>query len=121
SSVDHGLVDLWATGLTVTAKWNDTYRQAALGVLQHEAVAVPGQFDTVVYRLADRRNWLSAEFMFASPGQESGPLRPWTAVALLPDTSNVPSIEKVRRWGKAWHAVMRRGFGGASYSPDEAR
>lgn len=121
ASVDHGPVDLWIAGVTTTAKWNDQYRQAAIGAIQHRAMVVPGQFDTVVYRLADRRNWLSAEFMFTDATRDTAPVRPWTDVALLPDTSNVSYIEKVRRWGKAWHGVMKRGFAGGAWSPDEAQ
>lgn len=121
SSVDHGLVDLWVTGVTSTTKWDDTYRHAVISAMQRQGVVVPAKFATVVYRLADRRNWLSAEFMFTDPGRDSARVRPWTEVALLPDTADVPYVEKVRRWGKAWHAIMQRGFAGGSWRPDEAR
>ena len=121
SAVDHGAVDLWLTGTTAPAKWNDAYRQAAISAVQKQSIPVPDQFVTALFRLADKRNWLSAEFMFANSGGDQGSVRSWTEVAALPETAGVPFIEKVRRWGKAWHAVMRRGFAGGAWSADEAR
>ena len=38
--------------------------------------------------------------------------RAWTEEAGLSDAAILPHIEKVRRWGKAWHDVLRRGFDG---------
>ena len=41
--------------------------------------------------------------------------------AALPNSVALSHAEKVRRWGKAWHELMRRAFEGAAHAPDEAR
>jgi hypothetical protein len=120
SAVDHGPLDFWVCGISVPAKWNDPLRQAAVGVLRRQSLDLPERFDSAVFRLADKRNWVSVEFMFPTPPGEDGSVPAWTDVATLSDALALPHIEKVRRWGKAWHEVLRRGFAGAPPSPEEA-
>jgi hypothetical protein len=121
SAVDHAGQDVWICGTTQPANWNDALRKAALGAIRQQALDLPPKLESVVFRFADKRNWLSAEFMFTDPAGDSTPARPWTGLAPLSETAALPHIEKVRRWGKAWHTVMRRGFEGGAWTPDEAR
>lgn len=121
SAVDHGPLDLWICGTTAPSKWNDPLRQAALGVIRRQAVDMPERFDSAVFRFADKKNWMVAEFMFPNPGGETGAVRPWTEVALLTDAASLSHIEKVRRWGKAWHEVTKRSFAGDQRAVEEAR
>lgn len=121
ASVDHGPLDVWVTGVTHPARWPDPLRKAAAGVLRKQGLAVPEQLESAVFRLADKTNWLSAEFMFPATTPDEVPVRPWTEVALQPDTAVLSHLEKVRRWGKVWHTVMAAGFAGRAWSPDEAR
>jgi len=90
--------------------------------------------------LSDKRNWLAAEFMFPvsagealageapageAPAREAtareATVGAWTAEAALSDAAVLPHIERVRRWGKAWHDVLRRGFEGGTTLADSAR
>jgi hypothetical protein len=120
ASVDHGKLDLWVCGTTQPARWNDPLRQAAAATIRKQGLSLPDRFDSVVFRLADARNWLSAEFMFPGPTPLTDPIRPWTETAALTDADVLPTLEKVRRWGKAWHEIMRRGFAGTLRQGDEA-
>src|ERR1051326_1978173 len=121
SAIDHDKVDLWVAGFTRPANWTDPFRQNALAAFRKQSLPIPDQFNSAVFRLADKRNWLSAEFMFPDSGTDVSPPRAWIDAAALPDSVALPHTEKVRRWGKAWHEVMRRAFEGAPPSPDEAR
>ena len=121
SAIDHGKVDLWVTGITQPVHWTDTFRKAALAALGKQSLTVPERFDSAVFRFADKRNWLSAEFMFPNPGTDVVPARGWIEAAALADSAALSHAEKVRRWGKAWHEVMRRAFDGAPSSGEEAR
>jgi hypothetical protein len=49
------------------------------------------------------------------------PVRQWIEVAALSDTGPLSHVEKVRRWGKAWHDIMRQGFGSTLRAGEEAR
>jgi hypothetical protein len=120
TAVDHGPADFWLCGSSVPSKWTDPVRQAAVTALAQKRIAVADRFDSAVFRLSDKRNWLAAEFMFPTPAGE-GTASPWTEEAGLPDEAVLPHIEKVRRWGKAWHDVLRRGFEGGTPLADSAR
>jgi hypothetical protein len=121
SAVDHGALDLWLCGTTQPSRWNDPLSQAAAGVIRQQSLALADRFASVVFRLADTRNWVSADFMYPDPASTTDPVRPWTEVATLPDTSPLSHVEKVRRWGKQWHEIMRRGFAGILRPGDEAQ
>jgi hypothetical protein len=95
-------------------------RHAAITALARQHVGVADRFDSVVLRLSDKRNWLAAEFAFPAPAGE-GPVSLWTEQAGLSDAVVLPHIEKVRRWGKAWHDVLRRGFEGGGDLADSVR
>jgi hypothetical protein len=120
ASVDHGPLDLWVCGSTQTAKWSDPVRQAALRTIQQQNLEASARFDSVVYRFADQRTWLSVEFMFPASA-ETEPPRGWIESASLADPVGLSRIEKVRRWGKAWHDVMQQAFAGAPPSANEGR
>jgi hypothetical protein len=120
ASVDHGKLDLWVCGTTQPARWNDPLRQAAAATIRKQGLSLPDRFDSTVFRLADARNWLSAEFMFPDPTPLTDPIRPWTETAALTDADVLPTLEKVRRWGKEWHEIVRRGFAGTLRQGDEA-
>jgi hypothetical protein len=119
-AVDHGPADFWLCGSSVPSKWSDPLRHAAIMALTQQHVGVADSFDSAVFRLSDKRNWLAAEFMFPAPAGE-GTASPWTEEAGLSDAAVLPHIEKVRRWGKAWHGVLRRGFEGVAGVADSAR
>jgi hypothetical protein len=119
SAVDHGTLDLWVCGNTTPARWTDPLRQAAIGVFRQQNIALADHLDSVVFRFADTRNWMSADFMFADPDATTVPAPPWTEAAALSDTAPLSHLEKVRRWGKAWHEVMRSGFTGVLHPGDE--
>lgn len=122
AAVDSGPVDIWVCGLTQPSRWNDPLRQAALRVLTQQGLAPPDHLDSAVFRLADKHNWLMAEFMFPDPSETSSDtIRPWTDLAMLSDDEPLPHLEKVRRWGKAWHDVMVRGFNGGTLGPEVSR
>jgi hypothetical protein len=95
-------------------------RHAAITALAQQHIGVADRFDSAVFRLSDKRNWLAAEFMFPAPTGE-GTVRPWAEEANLSDAALLPHIERVRRWGKAWHDVLRRGFKGGADLADSAR
>ena len=119
-AVDHGPADFWLCGSSLPSEWPDPVRRAAITALAQQHIGVADRFDSAVFRLSDKRNWLAAEFMFpASTGE--GTVRPWTEEAGLSDAALLPHIEKVRRWGKAWHDVLRRGFEGGTDLADGAR
>jgi hypothetical protein len=120
TAVDHGPADFWFCGSSLPSKWTDPLRQAAMTALVQQHIGVADRFDSVVFRLSDKRNWLAAEFMFPAPTGE-GAAGPWTEAAVLSDAAVLPHIEKVRRWGKAWHDVLRRGFEGGADFADSAR
>lgn len=119
-AVDHGPADFWLCGSSLPSEWSDPIRHAATTALAQQHIGVADRFDSTVFRLSDKRNWLAAEFMFPAPAGE-GAVGPWTEEASLPDAAVLPHIEKVRRWGKAWHDVLRRGFEGDTNLADSAR
>jgi hypothetical protein len=119
-AVDHGPADFWLCGSSLPSEWSDPVRRAAITALAQQHVGVADRFDSALFRLSDKRNWLAAEFMFPAPSGE-GTVGPWTEEASLPDAAVIPHIEKVRRWGKAWHEVLRRGFEGGADLADSAR
>ena len=123
ASVDHGPLDVWLCGPSAPAKWASGPRQAAMGVLAREGIAVPERLDTAVFRLANRRIWLSADIGF--PGGISGepgtPDRPWVEAATISTAEGLPHLEAVRRWAKVWHEVARRGFAGDVRAAENAR
>jgi hypothetical protein len=119
SAVDHGALDLWVCGNTVPARWTDPLRQAAVGVIHQQNITLTDHLDSVVFRFADTQNWMSADFMFTDPAATTDPVPPWTEAAVLSDTGPLSHLEKVRRWGKAWHDIMRSGFTGVLRSGDE--
>jgi hypothetical protein len=121
SSADHGALDLWVCGTTQPARWTDPLREAAGATIRKQGLPLPDRFDSAVFRLADTKNWLSAEFMFPDPASITDPIRPWTETAALTDADVLPLLEKVRRWGKQWHEIMRRGFTGTLRQGDEAQ
>jgi hypothetical protein len=120
SAVDHGPLDLWVCGNTRPGQWVDPLRQAALGVIHQQNLTLPDHLDSAVFRLADKRNWVSANFMFTDPNGAADPAQPWTEAAALSDTSPLSHLERVRRWGKAWHEIVRHGFAGALTQGEEA-
>jgi hypothetical protein len=120
TAVDHGPADFWLCGSSRPSEWSDPVRHAAVAALAQRHIDVADRFDSAVFRLSDKRNWLAAEFMFPAPAAEA-PARPWTEEAILPDAAVLPHIERVRRWGKAWHDVLRRGFDGEAVLADSAR
>jgi hypothetical protein len=119
-AVDHGPADFWFCGASIPSRWADPLRQAAIASLAQQHIGLADRFDSVVFRLSDKRNWLAAEFMFPAPAGEAA-AGPWTEQAALSDAAVLPHIEKVRRWGKAWHDVLRRGFEGGADPADGAR
>jgi hypothetical protein len=119
-AVDHGPADFWLCGSSIPSKWSDPLRHAAIAALAQQHIDVADRFDSAVFRLSDKRNWLAAEFMFPVPAGEAR-AGPWTEEASLSDAALLPHIEKVRRWGKAWHEVLRRGFAGGADVGDGAR
>jgi hypothetical protein len=119
-AVDHGSADFWLCGSSLPSEWADPVRHAAVTALAQQHLGVADRFDSAVFRLSDKRNWLAAEFMFPAPTGE-GTVRPWTEEASLSDAALLPHIERVRRWGKAWHDVLRRGFEGGADLADSAR
>ncbi len=119
-AVDHGLADFWLCGGSLPSKWSDPVRRAAITALAQQHVGVADRFDSAVFRLSDKRNWLAAEFMFPAPAGEAT-VGPWMEEAVLPDAAVLPHIERVRRWGKAWHDVLRRGFEGGADLGESAR
>jgi len=119
-AVDHGPADFWLCGSSLPSKWSDPVRHAAIMALAQQHIGVADRFDSAVFRLSDKRNWLAAEFMFPAPAGEGTP-GPWTEEAGLSDAAVLPHIERVRRWGKAWHDVLRRGFEGGTNLADSAR
>jgi hypothetical protein len=119
-AVDHGPADFWLCGRSPPSTWADPVRQAAIKALAQQHIGVADSFDSAVFRLSDKRNWLAAEFMFPAPAGE-GAVGPWTEAAGLSDAAMLPHIEKVRRWGKAWHDVLRHGFEGGTDLVDSAR
>lgn len=121
SSVDHGALDLWVCGSTMPAKWTDPLRQAALAAIRHQDLMLADRLESAVFRLADKRNWVSADFMYPDPAPTSDPVKPWTEAAVLSDTDTLSHVEKVRRWGKQWHEIMRRSFAGTLRPGDEAQ
>jgi hypothetical protein len=120
TAVDHGPADFWLCGRSPPSEWSDPVRHAAITVLAQQHIGVADRFDSAVFRLSDKRNWLAAEFAFPAPAAE-GPVKPWTEEAGLSDTALLPHIEKVRRWAKAWHGVLRRGFEGDGNLADSVR
>jgi hypothetical protein len=120
SAADHGALDLWVCGNTRPGQWTDPLRQAALGVIRQQNLSLPDHLDSAVFRLADKRNWLSANFMFTDPTGATDPAQPWTEAAVLSDTGSLSHLERVRRWGKAWHEITRRGFANALIPGEEA-
>jgi hypothetical protein len=120
TAVDHGPADFWFCGASLPSKWSDPVRRAAITALAQQHIGVADRFDSAVFRLSDKRNWLSAEFMFPAPAGDA-PARAWTEEAGLSDAAMLPHIEKVRRWGKAWHDVLRRGFEGGGDLAGSAR
>lgn len=120
TAVDHGSADFWLVGSSLPAAWTDPVRHAAITALARQHVGVADRFDSVVIRLSDKRHWLAAEFTFPAPAGE-GPVRSWTEEAGLSDATVLPHIEKVRRWGKVWHDVLRRGFEGGADLADSVR
>jgi hypothetical protein len=120
TAVDHGAADFWLVGSSFPSAWTDPLRHAAITALARQHVGVADRFDSVVLRLSDKRNWLAAEFAFPAPAGE-GPVSSWTEEAGLSDAAVLPHIEKVRRWGNAWHDVMRRGFEGGGGLGDSVR
>jgi hypothetical protein len=120
SAVDHGPLDLWLCGSSQPSRWTDPLTQAAARVIRQQNLALPDRFASAVFRIADTRNWVSAEFMYPDPAPTGGSVRPWIEVAALPDTSALSQVEKVRRWGKQWHDIIRRGFTGTLRQGDEA-
>jgi hypothetical protein len=119
-AVDHGPADFWLCGSSLPSEWADPVRRAAITALAQQHIGAADRFDSAVFRLSDKRNWLAAEFMFPAPTGE-GTVRPWTEEAGLSDAALLPHIEKVRRWGTAWHDVLRRGFEGGADLADSAR
>ena len=119
ASVDHGPLDVWLCGPSAPAKWGAGSRQAALGVLARQGIAVPERLDTAVFRLANRRVWLSADIGF--PGEAGAPDRPWVEAATISTAAGLPHLEAVRRWAKVWHEVARRGFAGDVRAAENAR
>jgi hypothetical protein len=119
-AVDHGPADLWLCGSSLPSKWSDPVRHAAITALAQQHIELADRFDSAVFRLSDKRNWLAAEFMFPTPAGD-GAAGPWTEEAALSDAAVLPHIERVRRWGKAWHDVLRRGFEGGTTLADSAR
>jgi hypothetical protein len=120
TAVDHGLADFWICGNSPLSDWSDPVRHAGITALAQQHVGIADHFDSAVFRLSDKRNWLAAEFAFPAPAAE-GPVRPWTEEAGLSDAAVLPHIEKVRRWAKAWHDVLRRGFEGDGNLADSVR
>jgi len=112
SAIDHGTVDLWLCGRDQPSLWKEPLRRAALGVIREQDLMFPDHLDTVAFRLSDKRNLVAADFMFPDPAGAADPVRPWTDVAELSDAAPLSHLEKVRRWGKAWHDIMRRSFAG---------
>ena len=112
SAIAHGAVDLWLCGRDQPSLWKEPLRQAALGVIRGQGLMFPDRLDTVAIRLSDKRNLMAADFMLPDPAGAADPVRPWTEVAALSDAAPLSHLEKVRRWGKVWHDVMRRGFAG---------
>jgi hypothetical protein len=121
SAVDHGPLDLWLCGASQPSKWNDPLSLAATGVIRQQGLLLPDRFASVVFRLADKRNWVSADFMYPDPTPATDPVKPWTEAAALSDTAPLSHVEKVRRWGKQWHEIIRRGFAGTLRPGDEAQ
>ena len=120
SAIDHGPLDLWVCGNTRPGQWTDPLRQAALGVIRQQNLTLPDHLDSAVFRLADKRNWLSANFMFTDPNGAADPAQPWTEAAVLSDSGPLSHLERVRRWAKAWHEITRRGFANALTQGEEA-
>ena len=121
SAVDHGAQDLWLCGASQPAKWNDPLSLAAIGVIRQQGLFLPDRFASAVFRLADSHNWVSADFMFPDPAPTGDPVRPWIEAAALSDAAPLSHVEKVRRWGKQWHEIIRRGFTGTLRPGDEAQ
>jgi hypothetical protein len=120
AAADHGALDLWLCGHAQPAHWTDPLSQAAARAIRQDNLALPDHFASVVFRMADTKNWISANFMYPDPAPTGDTVRPWTEVAALPDTAPLSHLEKVRRWGKQWHEIMRRGFSGTLRPGDEA-
>ena len=120
AAVDHGPADFWLCGSSLPSTWTDPVRHAAITALTQQHIGIADRFDSAVFRFSDKRNWLAAEFIFPAPAGE-GTVGPWTDAAVLSDAAVLPHIEKVRRWGKAWHGVLRRGFEGDANFADSAR
>ena len=120
TAVDHGPADFWLCGSSLPSKWSDPVRHAAIAALAQQHIGVADRFDSAVFRLSDKRDWLAAEFMFPAPAGD-GTAAAWTEEAALSDAAVLPHIERVRRWGKAWHDVLRRGFEGGTDLADGAR
>jgi hypothetical protein len=121
SAVDHGALDLWLCGPSQPSKWNDPLSLAAIGVIRQQGLSLPDRFASAVFRLADRRNWISADFMYPDPAPTNDPVKPWIEAAALSDTAPLSHVEKVRRWGKQWHEIIRRGFAGTLRPGDEGQ
>jgi len=119
-AIDHGPADFWLCGSSLPSKWSDPVRHAAITALTQQHIGVADRFDSAVFRLSDKRNWLAAEFMFPTPAGDAA-VGPWTEEAALSDAAVLPHIERVRRWGKAWHDVLRRGFEGGANLAEGAR
>ena len=75
SAIDHDKVDFWVSGFTQPANWSDSFRQMSLEALRKQSLPIPERFDSAVFRFSDKRNWLSAEFMFPAPANETAPPR----------------------------------------------
>lgn len=120
SAVDHGAVDFWLCGTTQPGRWKDALRQAAAGVIRQQGLVLGDRYDSAVFRFANDRNWISAEFMFPDATPAAEPIPVWIEAAALADTAPLSQLEKVRRWGKAWHEIMRRGFAGTLQPGDAA-
>lgn len=112
SAVDHGAVDVWVCGTIQPSRWADPLHQAAVAAIRHQGLVFPDRLDSALFRMSDKRNWIYADFMFTDPIGGPDVIRPWIDVAADPETAPLSHMEKVRRWGKAWHDVMRRAFAG---------
>ncbi len=120
AAADHGAVDFWVVGVSQQARWNDPLRQAAANLIRQQGLVFGDRLDSAVFRFADKRNWVSADFMFPDTAATNDAVRPWIEAAALSDTALLSHSEKVRRWGKVWHEIMRRGFAGTLRPGDEA-
>ena len=81
-AVDHGPADFWLCGSSLPSEWPDPVRRAAITALAQQHIGVADRFDSAVFRLSDKRDWLAAEFMFPAPAGD-GTAAAWTEEAAL--------------------------------------